>query len=240
MDFGNSQSAIIPEQPQVVHVPDNKRRRQRGYKKTKKSATYELVGHPVVAPIRWDDLGLGMIRSFGFMPGRPIYLKMNKDKWSITGARANSSVVPFIVGGAGGFYYFFQDLIQRFHQWGDISYIIMAILPVIINSLVKTREIEFYPFELEFFGYDSKAQILILSTLTQPGGLVAMKIDMPADPHRRKIEEEKLIKNLSDMHAGFLRIDDMVKFDTNSLKTWSYQTLIWLLLTLGYLYNLRR
>ncbi|MCK4720546.1 hypothetical protein KAU08_07795, partial [bacterium] len=47
----------------------------------KKRATteFELVGHAVAwPPIKWDDLGLGLIRNMGFVHNRPVKLSFNK------------------------------------------------------------------------------------------------------------------------------------------------------------------
>jgi hypothetical protein len=69
---------------------------------------------------------------------------------------------------------------------------------------------------------------LILSTLTQPGGLLAMRIDMPAGEKARKIEEARFMEKLNKVHRGFTRIDGQAVPDMSRLQTWSLWSLIWL------------
>jgi len=212
----------IPDQPdqsemlQQRHDPV-RRKKTWGPRKTIRARdiekSIEIVGQPIFTALNWDDLGLGMVRSFGFVPNRPVHLKVNSKKWAITGARTNNTIIPWLITGAGGATFFLQDLLNLVQDWGSIVSTVLVLAPVLLSMLIRIKTIEFFPYELEFFGYDSKTQILIISTLTQPGGLVAMKIDLPTEPNARKIAEDRLVGSLAKMHPAFMRIDGQIKSD---------------------------
>lgn len=195
----------------------------------------EVSGQPIMSPIHWDDLGLGLVRFIGFLPGRNVTLKINKDKWELSGALADNSVVAFIVGGAGGLVYFLQDIISRIDDWGAYINIAVVLIPTIMSMVVRVKKIEFYPFEVEFFGYDPATQILVISTLTQPGGLLPLKLNLPSNPRTRKIVETELMTQFREAHGGFMKIDGQVRFNSSTIKTWSWQALIWaIIIVLAY------
>ena len=229
------------QQVQQLHpIPQKSRRKDRtgpksyGSIEDRKKAEFELVGHPLMVPLKWDDLGLGMVRSFGFIGNKVVHIRMTHDKWTISGARVTNSIVYYLLSG-GGLLYFLQDLL-RFTNLDIIGTVAIIIIPVLLNLAVRVKSFEFYPFEVEFFGYDSQSHVLILSTLTQPGGVVALKIEIPGDKRARQIEQAKLIESLQKSHAGFIRIDGLVKQDYSAFKSNIGQALMWgVIILLGYM-----
>ncbi len=234
--------AFEDQEPKQKTARDRKRKSAFGKPpdpKTKPTEKIEIVGYPIIGPLKWDDLGLGMIRSMGFLPTKAVKIEITKDRWILHGARVNYPVIIFIVAGAGGLIPFMRDLLDLTNaDWGAISKVgssLLVILPILINLIVRSSKLEFFPFEIEFFGYDAQSHLLILSTLTQPGGLVAMRLDLPSNPKNRKVEEERLIKLMAKAHTGFSRIDGMAQQDYSGLKHWSLWTLVWLLVIWLYL-----
>lgn len=220
---GRSEGSRSAEQ-RAARTGRGKRPRRKGQE------GFELAGYPTYAPLKWDDLGLGMVRSMGFMPNRAVQLKITPQKWMLVGARANSSVLLWLAAGAGGLIYLLQDLLYEIENWGWIASTAIVVLPTLLNILVPVRPLEFLPFELEFLGYDSENQILVLSTLTQPGGRVAMRLDLPSNEKIRKVEEARLIERLKKAHTGFTLINGMAKPDIPKIKMTIVWVFVWLLL----------
>ncbi|HDS31037.1 MAG TPA: hypothetical protein ENN67_08345 [Firmicutes bacterium] len=225
--------ALNQAREQEEQKPAVKKVKEKPKPEVKPEEKVEIVGFPIYHALKWDDLGLGGIRYMGFLPTRAVRIEAKKDKWTITGARANMPVLISIAAGAGGLLIFLQDLLRMVEmEWGTFSRIgtiFLVLLPTLINLLTRTSKIELYPFEVEFLGYDPKSQILLLSTLSQPGGLVALRIDMPSNEKVRKFEEEKLMEKLNHIHRGFMNIEGQTIADTSKLQNWSLWTLVWLL-----------
>jgi hypothetical protein len=194
---------------------------------------FTISGFPVYN-LNWDDLGLGLVRSMGFAPTKSVQIKYHKGKWSVTGAYAKSSVLIWIAAGAGGIIYFLRDLISQVEDWSWLGTLAIAILPMIINLFIRPKTLEFEPYELEMLGYDPDSKILVLSTLTQPGGVLALRMDMPSDKRRRAIEETRLMNTLQQAHAGFTRLDGLATYNYSRLREWSVWGLAWVIVI--YLY----
>jgi len=208
------------------------------YRKSTRSQTsppqdFAVSGFPIYN-LKWDDLGLGLVRSMGFAPTKSVKLQFMKGKWSVTGAYAKSSVLLWIAAGAGGIVYFLRDLISQIEDWSWVGTVAIAVLPMIINLFVRPRTLEFESYELEMLGYDPISKILVISTLTQPGGVLALRMDMPSDSRRKAVEEARLISTLQHAHAGFVRIDGLATFNYSRLKEWSIWGLAWVIVI--YLY----
>lgn len=203
----------------------------------KKSVTteFELVGYAVAwPPIKWDDLGLGLIRNMGFIHNRPVKLSFNKGEWSLSGPAANSTVLWFLAAGGGGLVYFLKDLLAQINNWGPILQGLIPVLIPLLSLFFRKRTLKFKPYEIEMLAYDTESHILILSTLTQPGGVVALRPELPQDEKRMKDEELRMMQNLRKLHKGFFKIDGLAKPDMSVIKSWSLWTLVWLII--AYLY----
>ena len=227
------EEAFQDDQPGASREGENpapSARRGKSERDKRRIDEFELSGYPTYAPLKWDDLGLGMVRSMGFMPNKGRQLKVTPTKWILVGALANSSVLLWIAAGAGGLIYFLQDLLYRIENWGWIASTALVALPTLLNIFVPVRALEFYPFEREFIGYDSENQTLILSSLTQPGGRVAMRVVLPSNEKAKKIEEARLIERLRKAHTGFTLINGMAKPDMPKIRQWSLWTFIWAVL----------
>ncbi len=206
------------------------KRRKPAQQVKKEEGKVEITGFPVFGPLKWDDLGLGMIRHMGFVPGRAVRIEITPEKWTIAGARANSSVLLFILAGAGGLLYFLKDLLGMIgNDWGTFGSIALVVFPTLLNLAVRVQKLEFLAYEVEFLGYDAESRLLILSTLTQPGGVVALRLDLPSNERAAKIEEAKILGDLRRAHNGFIRIDGLAKIETSRIKQWSLWTLVWLI-----------
>jgi hypothetical protein len=194
---------------------------------------FRITGYPVYN-IKWDDLGISSNQQMGYIPNRSMQVEVKDGKWYITGARTNSAMMLFLALGAGGGVYFLHDLIQQFvarGNWSEIGGALVVLLPAILRLIVRTKTIELFPFELDFMGYDSDSDILILSTVTEPGGVVAMKVDLPSGAKAKEMEKQHIISNLRRAHTGFMLFQGEAKeVSEPGIKKWSFWTLIWLLI----------
>ncbi len=217
-----------PKQPVRPVRPVKRLHRGKWAAKKTETAHFKIAGHPIVwPPLNWDDLGLGLVRSLGFVPNKAVRLEFEGGRWSLTGARANSSVVFFIAAGGFGLVYFLQDLISQIENWGPIASSAIFIIPMLANLLVRTRTIQFEPYEIETLGYDPENNTIVLSTFAQVGGRVALRIDMPHDKKLKQVEEAKLLRELSGAHNGFNLIEGLAKPDYSKFKNWTLWTLVW-------------
>jgi hypothetical protein len=89
-------------------------------------------------------------------------------------------------------------------------------------------------------GYDAENNILVISTLTQPGGVMAIRVELPSDERRRKAEEQRIIESLRRAHTGFMRIDGLALYDMSSVRKWSIWALVWGVIIAVYLTYYRR
>jgi hypothetical protein len=167
----------------------------------------------------------------GYMPNRPIHVEVTKGKWIVTGARTNSPMLLFLALGAGGLAYLLQDLIRNIPNWGEIVSVLIILVPPLLNLLVRVQTLELFPFDLDLVGYDRLSHILVLSTVTEPGGVVAMRVDLPFDEKERQTEETKLIDNLRRSHTGFTLFDSRAnEGEEPAIKQWSLRALIWVVI----------
>ncbi len=203
----------------------------------------KIVGYPVTA-LKWDDLGLGLVRRIGYIPTKAVQLEFKDNEWILSGARTASSVIFFIVAGAGGAFWFLRDVLSEFihlemRNWGEILSTLVVIIPTLVGLFVRNSTLKFKPYELEMLAYDRQTQILVLSTLTQPGGAMALKLDISKDPRMKEIEEKRLIEKLKKAHNGFIVLDGLVQYDYSRLKTWSLRAILWVVIGLMayYLYR---
>jgi hypothetical protein len=191
---------------------------------------FEIVGTPVFN-VKWDDLGIGLMPQMGFMPNRAIRIVVKDRKWTITGARTSSATLLFLVLGAGGAFYFFENMLSSIKNWGEIAGALVVLLPTILNMVVRIRTLELYPFELDFLGYDPSSQVLVLSTVTDPAGVLAMKVELPTNEIVLKAEEAKLIASLRRSHTGFMLVDGSAgRTEESSIKRWSLWAFVWAIL----------
>jgi len=178
-----------------------------------------VKGYPVVyPPVKWGDIGLSMTRQMGFVPNKAVELRYKKGKWYLTGARASSALLLFMLAGAGGLIYVLQDVISRFEDWGWIMQLAIGIGLPLISVLIRNKTTEFMPYEMEMLALDAESNILIVSILTHPGGSVALKLDLPDDERRKKLELSRITSGLKKAHSGFSFINGMVELDTNKWK----------------------
>lgn len=199
--------------------------------KQRKGNVERITGHPIYN-VRWDDLGLGLMPQMGYVPNKNIVIDLKGDKWSITGARFNSPLLLFLALGAGGAFHFLQDLLQQMHgNWTWVAGLIATMAPTILNLVIRVHTKEMYAFELDFVGYDPENRTLILSTVTEPGGIVAIKVDLPANEKARKVEEVKMIEALRRAHSGFMLIGGTAReVEPSAIKEWSLWAFIWVLI----------
>lgn len=188
---------------------------------------FDIVGYPVYN-VKWDELGIGPAPMMGYLPGRAVHIQVKGGKWRITGPRTSSSILLFIALGAGGAIYFLEDVIRQIKNWGEIVGGLIILIPTLINLAVRVRTLELYPFELDLVGYDKESGLLVLSTVTEPGGLVALKVEYSSNEDMRKYEEEKLIADLKRSHTGFMLLESYSsQGDNTRVKQWSLWTLVW-------------
>jgi len=200
-----------------------------GTKLPVKAATeVRVVGFPVTN-LKWDDIGLGMIRNMGYIPTKSVELVFRKGEWQIAGSYASSSVIFYILAGAGGLLYFLQDLVAQIEDWGWIASMAFFIIPTLANLFVRNRVLKFKPYELEMLAYDNENNVMVLSTLTQPGGVVALKVNLSKDIRLHAKEQQRLIRDMKKIHPGFTTINGLAVTDVSKIKSWSLNTLLWLI-----------
>lgn len=226
----------IPEDEEIEETtyaasPDDERM------KFSKNLDFTLSGLPTYG-IKWDEIGLGLIKPLGFLPLRAVKITVKDGKWIFTGARTSSSILIFLALGAGGTFYFLQDIVSQINNWGEIIGLVIVLVPTLLNFIIRSQTLEFLPFELEFLGYDSENKTLVISTVAEPSGVVALKVELPDEARALQYEESKLVQNLQKAHTGFMRIDGMIKYDYSRIRYSSLWWLIWivviyLFLTLG-------
>jgi hypothetical protein len=188
----------------------------------KKATEFDMVGYTIGwPPITWDELGLGLVRTMGFIHNKPVKLSFRDGTWSITGPYANSTVMWFVFAGGATLVYFLWDIIVKSDEWGSILGSLLPVVFSILGLLFRKKTIEFKPYEIEMLAYDSENHVLVLSILTQPGGLIAIRPDLPSDTTSLKASEENLINRLREIFYGFYKIDGLAKTDYSSLKSWS-------------------
>jgi len=194
-------------------------------------APVQIVGYPIVwPPLKWDDLGLGLVRSMGFVPNRAVQLEFRNGLWTLTGAQARSSIVLFLAAGAGGIIYFLQDILSQVKDWGWWASTLVFLLPILANLMVRMQSLEFQPYEIEMLGYDSHNHVLVVSTITQPGGVVALRVDLPQDERIRRAEEARIVSSLRQSHTGFTIIDGLAQPDYGRFRNWTLWALVWVLI----------
>jgi len=194
----------------------------------------KIVGYPVTS-LKWDDLGLGLNRSIGYIPTKAVQIEFKNGEWILNGARAMSSVIFFIVAGAGGAFYFLKDVLAEYlhfdiRNFSEILSTLVVLIPALVGLFIRNSTMKFKPYELELLAYDREAQVLILSTLTQPGGTLALKLELSRDPRMRELEEKRLLEKLRKAHNGFITIDGLVQYDYSKLKNWSLWALVWIVI----------
>lgn len=232
------------EQKQPVSKPPSRRSLQvkSTYSKPaavkKKGREFNLIGHAVGwPPIDWDGLGLGLVRPMGFVHNRPVKLTFKDETWTISGPHANSTVMWFIFAGGGTLVYFLRDLISQVEEWGSVFGALVPVLFSLLGLLFRKKTYVFKSYEVEMLAYDSENHILIFSTITQPGGVVAIKPDLPPDEIRLKAMEQNLMTDLRKVHNGFFKVDGLARSDMSPVKSWSLWTFLWLIiLYFGYKY----
>ncbi len=199
--------------------------------KKPRAQSFELVGYPLVwPPLDWDGLGLGSVRAMKFLPNKAVKIGFINGEWILTGSIVSSSILLFMAAGAGGGIYFLQDLIAEIEGWGNYISPIIIFLPFLANIFARKRVMKYQPYELEMLGYDSESRILVLSTITQPGGVVALRLDLPQDPLLRKAEEARIVHSLQKAHTGFTKLDGLASPDNTRFKKWTLWTLVWVVI----------
>ena len=229
--YGGSYGSL-PNQPRV------KRKKTGSTWGVKKSdvASVVVVGYPVVWPsIDWNEVGLGLVRILGYVPNKAVKLEFKEGMLHLTGARANSFVVYFLAASGFGLIYFMQDLLTYVKDWGSILSGLIVVVPILINVFIRTQTIKFKPYEIEMLGYDSVNSTLVLSIMTEPGGAVAIKLDLPMDRELRKLEEKRILTSLRTAYAGLTFIDGLAVPDRNRFR----QTMGWWFVSL-FLFALAR
>ena len=222
------QNKIAPEPPRKRKTRSKFRRKEAMLARQKE---LEIRGYPLIfPPLKWDDLGLGLLKPMGFIPNKAVQLSFKEGMWTITGARVNSTMLLFILAGAGGLIYFLQDLVLHIEDWGGYLNMALALLIPFISLFVRNQSLQFNPYEIEMLGYDPETGILVLSTLTLPGGVIALKLDLPKDDRLKEAEEIKIIANLQNAHTGFIRLDGLANPDYSKLKHWSLWALVWVII----------
>jgi len=190
-----------------------------------------VVGYPVVWPgINWNDVGLGLVRTMGFVPNKAVKIEFKDRLCELTGARAHSFVIYFLAAGGFGLIYFLQDLLSYIENWGWFLSSAIVIVPLLVNLFVRNRTLRFMSYEIEMLAYDSENGIMILSTLTQPGGVVALKLDLPQDKKMRVIEEKRILTDLRKVYSGLSNIDGLATIDNDRFKQTIVWWLVWLML----------
>jgi hypothetical protein len=210
-----------------IRMPISRYKQQQGF---------AFTGHPVYN-IKWDDIGLGLMKPMGYAPNRTIRIEVREGKWIITGARVSSSILLVLALGAGGAFHFLQNILSQIKNWGELLGAFAVLLPTILNLVIRVRSTELFPFELDFLGYDPESHVLVISTVTEPAGVLAMRIDYSSDPKILKVEEADLMDRLRRAHTGFMLLAGDAKMDeAPPIKQWSLWTLIWLVILgiLGY------
>lgn len=197
----------------------------------KKPREFDMVGYTIGwPPINWDDLGLGLVRAMGFVHNRPVKLSFRDGVWSISGPYANSTVLWFIFAGGASIVYFLRDIIFRNQEWGSMWGSLIPVVFSLLGLLFRKKTLEFQPYELEMLAYDSENHVLVMSTLTQPGGVIALRPELPADKDKMKAAEVKLATDLRKVHNGFFFVDGLAKPDMSSIKSWSLWALVSLII----------
>jgi len=217
----------LPNQPRA------KRKKTGSVWGAKKSdpASVVVVGYPVVWPsIDWNEVGLGLVRILGYVPHKAVRLEFKDGLLHLTGARANSFVVYFLAAGGFGLIYFMQDLLAYVKDWGSILSSLIVVVPILLNLFIRTQTIKFKPYEIEMLGYDSQNSTLVLSIMTEPGGAVAIRLDLPQDRDLRKAEEKRILTSLRIAYAGLTFIDGLAVPDRNRFRQTMGWWFAWLLL----------
>ncbi|MFH1675745.1 MAG: hypothetical protein ABIC40_01885 [bacterium] len=197
-----------------------------GWKKPKlEMEKFHVAGYPIISSlVNWDDIGIGPVRELGYIPGKPVHLILDKDNWIISGARTDSPILYFLAFGAGGILVFLQDIAT--HIESNVgTYLILAfvLIPIIINLVIRTKPLLLKPYEVEYLGYDRENSILVISVITNPGGVIALQLDMPSDKAVRKSETDALVKGLRQAHTGFTFIDGLARVHQSKIK----QRILW-------------
>ncbi|MCX6646999.1 MAG: hypothetical protein NTY09_11700 [bacterium] len=195
----------------------------------KKPGEFDMVGYTIGwPPITWDEIGLGLVHTMGFIHNKPVKLSYRSGTWSISGPFANSTVMWFVFAGGGTLVYFLWDTISRSDEWGSILGGLLPVVFSILGLLFRKKTLEFKPYEIEMLAYDSENHVLVLSILTEPGGVIAIRPDLPSDQSNMKAAEENLTNKLREIFYGFFRIDGLAKPDYSAFKSWS----LWAFMTL--------
>jgi hypothetical protein len=214
-------------------APDKNPRKKTANRKpgmfAKKPGEFDMVGYTIGwPPITWDDLGLGLVRTMGFIHNKPVKLSYRNGTWSISGPFANSTVMWFVFAGGATLVYFLWDIIARSDEWGSILGSLLPVVFSILGLLFRKKTLEFKPYEIEMLAYDSENHVLVLSILTEPGGLIAIRPDLPSDEVSMKAAEENLTNKLREIFYGFYKIDGLARPDFSAFKSWS----LWAFVTL--------
>jgi hypothetical protein len=70
--------------------------------------------------------------------------------------------------------------------------------------------------------------------VTEPGGVTAIKVDLPSNPKARKVEEARLIEALRRAHSGFMLIRGTAhQVEPSAIKEWSLWAFVWALIWLA-------